>query len=165
MRYRRARAPGRPVNSTAIRIVAAVVGVAVIIVAIALSRGGDDAGGAASSIATPATAEEPVPSEAAATAPADAVRVSIAYSPEKADLMAAAIAEFNAKGVEVEGRPVFVEGERVASGASFDRLRAGSLQPVIWVAGLVALGPPADGGGGRRLGARPEPSRSPAPRS
>ncbi len=65
-------------------------------------------------------------------APADAIVVSVAYSPEKDTLFKQAFADFNARQVTVNGHVVFAKGENVSSGAGLNRLKAGTLQPVIW---------------------------------
>jgi Ca-activated chloride channel homolog len=65
-------------------------------------------------------------------APAGAVRVSFAYSPEKEKLLAPLIKRFNSERVEVGGRPVFVEGSVVSSGEAQSDIADGDLQPVAW---------------------------------
>ena len=61
--------------------------------------------------------EEPSTNPAAAEkAPAGAVRVTFAYSPEKEKLLLPLIEKFNGEGQEVGGKPVFVEGINASSG-------------------------------------------------
>ncbi len=104
-----------------LRGIAILAGILVVLVAALVKVvGGDDAG---STTGATATSEAP---------PADAVVITVAYSPEKEALFNEAFAEFNDRKVEVGGRVVFAQGEKVSSGAAFDRLRAGTLQPVIW---------------------------------
>jgi Ca-activated chloride channel family protein len=101
------------------QIVIAVLAVAVV-AAFAISRsggGGDDGGGKGSS---------------GKTAPAGALRVSFAYSPEKEKLLEPLIERFNEQGEEVGGKPVFVEGTVVASGEAADKIESGRLEPVVW---------------------------------
>src|SRR5215213_836767 len=96
--------------------VAAVVAVAIF--AIASSGGGDgddDKGGSSGP-----------------TAPKGSVAVSFAYSPEKAKLLDPLIKEFNERGEKVGGKPVFVEGQSIASGEAESKIRRGKLEPVVW---------------------------------
>jgi Ca-activated chloride channel family protein len=79
-----------------------------------------------------ATATTPTTSTAVAQAPAGAVVVPFAYSPEKDALLKPLIAAFNASGAQVGGRPVFVEGESVASGDSEHAIAKGTAKPVAW---------------------------------
>ena len=65
-------------------------------------------------------------------APANAVRVSFAYSPEKEKLLLPLIAKFNREGREAGGRPVFVEGINAASGDAQTRIAKGTFKPVAW---------------------------------
>ena len=69
---------------------------------------------------------------AGAKAPANAVRVSFAYSPEKEKLLLPLIAKFNREGREAGGRPVFVEGINAASGDAQTRIAKGTFKPVAW---------------------------------
>ena len=69
---------------------------------------------------------------AGAKAPANAIRVSFAYSPEKEKLLKPLIASFNREGAEVGGRPVFIEGINAASGDAEARIANGSFKPVAW---------------------------------
>jgi Ca-activated chloride channel family protein len=64
--------------------------------------------------------------------PADAIVVQVAYSPEKERLLTRAFKKFNAQGVEVDGKPVFVRGTKVSSGAALEQIKEGKLKPVIW---------------------------------
>jgi Ca-activated chloride channel family protein len=65
-------------------------------------------------------------------APEGAVEVPFVYSPEKRPLLEPLLAEYNAAGREVGGRPVFVRGEVVSSGDSADKIDRGVLRPVLW---------------------------------
>ena len=69
---------------------------------------------------------------AGAKAPANAIRVSFAYSPEKEKLLKPLIASFNREGAEVGGRPVLIEGINAASGDAEARIANGSFKPVAW---------------------------------
>src|SRR5436189_281935 len=93
--------------------VAAVVAVAIF--AIASSGGGGGKGGSGGT-----------------TAPKGALAVSFAYSPEKEKLLKPLIQKFNERGEKVAGKPVFIEGQSIASGAAEDKLRRGRLEPVVW---------------------------------
>src|SRR5215212_11315475 len=65
-------------------------------------------------------------------APAGAVRVPFAYSPEKEVLLKDLIGRFNESQTKVGGKPVFVEGNVVASGDAERKIARGRLQPVAW---------------------------------
>jgi Ca-activated chloride channel homolog len=65
-------------------------------------------------------------------APAGSVAVSFAYSPEKEKLLVPLIRRFNEERVQVNGRPVFVEGEVVSSGEAESEIAAGERKPVVW---------------------------------
>ena len=93
---------------------------AVAVVAALVLSGGGDGGGAGSGKA------------GSAKAPKGAVRVTLAYSPEKEDLLVPLVKRFNASGAEVDGKPVFVEAEIVASGDAQARIAKGTYQPVAW---------------------------------
>ncbi|MBJ7330513.1 MAG: VWA domain-containing protein [Solirubrobacteraceae bacterium] len=92
---------------------------AVAIAAIVSMGGGDDGGGSKDA-------------GSAKSAPSDAVRVSFVYSPEKEQLLKPLVASFNEEGVEVGGRPVFVDAEIVASGAAQAKIGKQELRPVAW---------------------------------
>ena len=98
-------------------LIAAIAVVAV--VALALGRGGgDDDGGD----------EGKAPSKA----PAGAIAVPFAYSPEKEKLLEPLIERFNSERREVGGKQVFVEGQVVSSGEAQTKIARGSLKPVAW---------------------------------
>jgi len=65
-------------------------------------------------------------------APSNALAISIAYSPEKESWLKDRIAAFNDKRVQVDGRPVFVEGNNVSSGAARTAIKNGQLKTTIW---------------------------------
>jgi Ca-activated chloride channel family protein len=69
---------------------------------------------------------------AAEKAPAGALRVSFAYSPEKEKLLLPLIKKFNGEGNEVGGKPVFVEGINASSGDAETRIARGTFKPVAW---------------------------------
>lgn len=62
----------------------------------------------------------------------NAIRVPFAYSPEKEELLAPLVAEFNKDAPEVGGRPVFVEGQVVSSGEAQEKIGKQQLRPVAW---------------------------------
>jgi Ca-activated chloride channel family protein len=108
-------------SSNGIRIAAIVGAVALVVAAVAL-RGHGSSQKAAT--APGATTQAP--------APAGAVVVTAAYSPEKDALLRTAAREFEARHPTVAGHPVVVRLQNVASGAALDALRAGTLKPTIW---------------------------------
>ena len=69
---------------------------------------------------------------AAPKAPAGALAVPFAYSPEKEKLLAPLIRRFNDSGARVGGKRVFVEAQVIASGEAESKIAAGQLQPVAW---------------------------------
>ncbi len=97
--------------------------IAVAVVAVALialisgGGGGNDEGGSGST---------------ATTAPAGAVKVTFAYSPEKEELLKPLIASFNASGAEAGGKPVFVLGENVSSGDAQLKIAKQTYKPTAW---------------------------------
>ena len=94
-------------------VVGAVAAVAVI--ALVAGGGGKDGGG-----------------DHVTSAPGGAVRVSLAFSPEKAKLLTPLIQRFNDRREDVGGHPVFVEGRSVASGDAESKIAKGTLRPVAW---------------------------------
>jgi len=95
-----------------------VAAIAVGLVALLSSRGDEGGGGGGSS--------------GGQKAPAGALRVPFAFSPEKEKLLAPLIRRFNADRHEVGGKRVFVEGEVVASGEAESKIARGRLRPVAW---------------------------------
>lgn len=71
-------------------------------------------------------------SGAGAKPAANSLRLSFAYSPEKQALIAPLIARFNSERHDSEGKPVFVDGQVVASGEAETRIARKALQPVLW---------------------------------
>jgi Ca-activated chloride channel family protein len=65
-------------------------------------------------------------------APAGAIRVTFAYSPEKEVLLKPLIDRFNASAAQANGKRVFVEPSIVASGDAEARIANGRLEPVAW---------------------------------
>jgi Ca-activated chloride channel family protein len=64
--------------------------------------------------------------------PSNAIRITIAYSPEKEKWLSEQIPLFNERRVEVGGRPVFVEGVNKSSGAARTEIKNGTLDTTIW---------------------------------
>src|SRR5215211_2305421 len=95
------------------------------VAAIAFAGGGgdDDVGGGTS------TRES---GDAPAKAPADALRVTFPYSPEKEPLLKPLIERFNAARTEAAGKVVFVEGRSESSGVTEQHVAQGRDQPVAW---------------------------------
>ncbi len=96
-------------------IIAVLAAVAVAAVAVfSAGRGGDDG-------------DSPDSGAGGPKAPANAVRLPFAYSPEKEKLLVPLIREFNREDGEA-----FVEGQVVASGEAESKIADGRLEPVIW---------------------------------
>jgi Ca-activated chloride channel homolog len=100
-------------------LIAVVAIVAVALVATLSGGDGDDGGSSSGGGSGP-------------VAPAGAVRVSFAYSPEKEKLLKPLIRRFNSQREKVNGKPVFVEGENVSSGEAESKLAAGDLELTAW---------------------------------
>lgn len=66
------------------------------------------------------------------SAPANALKISIAYSPEKETWLKERIAAFNASRAEVGGKPIFVEGVNKSSGAARTEIKNNQLDVTIW---------------------------------
>lgn len=64
--------------------------------------------------------------------PANAVTVTVAYSPEKEGWLTERIAAFNASRARVDGRPIYVEGVNKSSGAARTEIRSGALHVTAW---------------------------------
>lgn len=65
-------------------------------------------------------------------APANAITISIAYSPEKEKWLTEQIPLFNQRRVEIDGRPIFVEGVQKSSGAARTEIKDGTLDVTVW---------------------------------
>jgi Ca-activated chloride channel family protein len=100
-------------------LVLAVAAVAVAIVALVAGGGGGGGDGGDGG-------------DGSAKAPAGAIRVSFAYSPEKEKLLVPLIERFNRERAAVRGRAVFVEGQKVSSGEAESKIAGGRLEPVVW---------------------------------
>jgi Ca-activated chloride channel family protein len=100
------------------RVVIVLIAVAAVVALIVFSRSGGDGGGASAGARAPA--------------PEGAIEVSFAYSPEKEELLVPLIENFNASETEVNGSPIFVRGEVIASGEAEQKIEAGQLKPVAW---------------------------------
>jgi Ca-activated chloride channel family protein len=95
--------------------------VAVALIAVIGSGGGDEAGTGPSGSTT-----------APAKAPAGAIKVSFAYSPEKEKLLLPLVQKFNASGAEVDGKKVFVDASNVSSGEAQTKIAGGRLKLTAW---------------------------------
>jgi Ca-activated chloride channel family protein len=100
------------------RVVIVLIAVAAVVALIVFGRAGGDGGSAGGG--------------SRADAPEGAIPVSFTYSPEKEDLLVPLIEDFNAGETEVNGAPVFVRGEVVASGEAEQKIDGGQLKPVAW---------------------------------
>ncbi|MEO7910643.1 MAG: VWA domain-containing protein [Roseiflexaceae bacterium] len=65
-------------------------------------------------------------------APSNALKITIAYSPEKEGWLQDRIAAFNATNAKVGGQTVFVEGVKKSSGAARTEIKNGQFKPTIW---------------------------------
>jgi Ca-activated chloride channel family protein len=65
-------------------------------------------------------------------APSNALKINIAYSPEKDGWLKDRIAAFNATNTKVNGQSVFVEGINKSSGAARTEIKNGQFKPTIW---------------------------------
>jgi Ca-activated chloride channel family protein len=74
----------------------------------------------------------PLPTGAEDEAPSNAVKISIAYSPEKESWLKARLDVFNQGGAKVGNRPIFVEAINRSSGAARTEIKQGSLKPTVW---------------------------------
>jgi Ca-activated chloride channel family protein len=104
-------------------VVIALAVIAVAIAAVSSLGGSDDGGSGGSGGGGGGDGAKPA---------GDALRISFAYSPEKEPLLAPLLAEFNREGVEVGGRPVFVDASIVASGEAQIGIARGRLKPTVW---------------------------------
>ena len=66
------------------------------------------------------------------TAPAGAIKVTFAYSPEKEQLLKPLIAAYNASGAKAGGKQVFVVGENVSSGDAQLKIAKSTYKPTAW---------------------------------
>src|SRR3954467_4947157 len=101
-----------------------ILGVAVVVVIVAIvatSGGGGDSGGGGGGGSGNVT-----------SAPAGALKIGMAYSPEKEKLLLPLISKFNGEKHEVDGKQVFVESENVSSGDAEKQIANGRLQPTVW---------------------------------
>jgi Ca-activated chloride channel family protein len=104
-------------------VIVALAAAAVAIMALVAGSGG---GGDDKPASTPTTATS------VARAPAGAVVVTFAYSPEKEALLTPLVRAFNASGAKAGGRPVFVQATSQASGDSERAIAKGTSKPVAW---------------------------------
>jgi Ca-activated chloride channel family protein len=95
---------------------------AVALIAVLSSSGGGEGNEEASSGSTSAPAQ----------APAGAIEVSFAYSPEKEKLLTPLVKRFNASGAQVDGRRVFVSAQNVSSGDAQTKIASGRLKLTAW---------------------------------
>lgn len=100
------------------RLVIVLIAVIAVVALVVISGGGDDGSNGGGS--------------ASAEAPEGAIEVSFAYSPEKEDLLVPLIEDFNEGETQVNGAPVFVRGEVIASGEAEQKIAADRLKPVAW---------------------------------
>ena len=65
-------------------------------------------------------------------APSNALKINIAYSPEKEGWLKDRITAFNATSTKINGQVVFVEGVNKSSGAARTEIKNGQLKTTIW---------------------------------
>ncbi len=65
-------------------------------------------------------------------ASAGAVTITMTYSPEKDDWLKDRIAAFNRSRIQVDGRPIVVEGINKSSGAARTEIRNRQLKTTVW---------------------------------
>ena len=99
--------------------------VAIALIAVVGSGGGGDDDGQTSAGGNGGTT-------APATAPAGAVTVDFAYSPEKEKLLVPLVQKFNASGAEVDGKKVFVKAANISSGDAQTKIASGRLKLTAW---------------------------------
>src|SRR4051812_15686348 len=95
---------------------------AIALVYIVTSSGGGDSGGGGGNGG----------GDSGGKAPAGAIRVPFAYSPEKEVLLKPLIKRFNDSQQKVGGKPVFVESSVIASGDAERKIAEGRLETVAW---------------------------------
>jgi Ca-activated chloride channel family protein len=98
-----------------------ILGVAVVVVIVAIiatSGGGGGGGGSGGGKVT--------------SAPSGALKIDIAYSPEKEKLLLPLIAKFNGEKHQIDGKQLFVTAENVSSGDAQKQIVKGQLKPTIW---------------------------------
>jgi Ca-activated chloride channel family protein len=64
--------------------------------------------------------------------PSNAVKINIAYSPEKEGWLTERISAFNTTNTKINGQPIFVEGLNKSSGAARTEIKNGQLKTTIW---------------------------------
>lgn len=64
--------------------------------------------------------------------PANAITITITYSPEKDEWLKDRIAAFNNSRAQVDGRPIVVEGINKSSGAARTEIKNGQLRTTVW---------------------------------
>lgn len=65
-------------------------------------------------------------------APTNALKISIAYSPEKDAWLTDRISTFNSSNTQVNGQPIFVEGINKSSGDARKEIKNGQLKVTVW---------------------------------
>src|SRR5437868_533849 len=65
-------------------------------------------------------------------APSNALKINIAYSPEKEGWLKDRIDAFNASNTKLNGQSIFVEGVNKSSGAARTEIKNGQLKVTIW---------------------------------
>jgi Ca-activated chloride channel family protein len=105
-------------------VIIALAALAVVGAVVAKSRG-KDSGPTLGSAATTSTVEQP-------PATKGAVQISMAFSPEKEDILRALIAQYDGEKHSVDGKTVYVIPDKESSGAAESAIAKGTLKPTIW---------------------------------
>jgi Ca-activated chloride channel family protein len=110
-----------------VKIRLGIIGLALVAVigAIALKERPHSSSGGGSSTSAASTVKQP-------KAAGDAIRISMAFSPEKADILNALIAQYDGEQHTVNGKPVYVIPDNESSGAAETGIARGTLKPTIW---------------------------------
>src|SRR5690349_5255712 len=100
-----------------------IIGVAVVVVIVAIvatTGGGGSSGGGGGG------------SGNVTSAPPGALKIDMAYSPEKEKLLLPLISKFNGEKHQVDGKQVFVSAQNVSSGDAEKQIADGQLKPTVW---------------------------------
>jgi Ca-activated chloride channel homolog len=79
-----------------------------------------------------AACSAPSTSDGTPQPPSNAIKINIAYSPEKEGWLKDRIEAFNASSTKVNGQPIFVEGINKSSGDARTDIKNGQLKVTVW---------------------------------
>ncbi len=83
-------------------------------------------------LASCSTQQTTTTGDGTAVVPGNAIKISLAYSPEKENWLKERFAAFQATNPKLGGRPIVVEGINKSSGAARTEMVQGSFKPTIW---------------------------------